>query len=1080
MSAPFRPLHRFCLSLCLLLLSASAGCADDSSPGPVINDEDALGSGDDFIRNPSSFVSAAGAVGEQTSNRGDGSLDSGAPSEDAGTGGGTRTVEEGDIYRVLADQKILNLNSYRGLQVIDIANLDEPTVLSRLPITGTPVEMYVVGDRAFVLMNNWRGYYGNRNDIRVETQEGGLVMSVDLSDPLHPVELGRAFVPGFIQTSRLTRDGNVAALYVAANEYGNFEQADGSVQWENRTVLKSFDVSGAAILPKSELNLGGYVAALQATTEALLVSRFSWSASTPNSTVSVVDISDPAGNMVEGDEVEVSGQVWNKYNMDLYEGVLRVVSGRTWGGGTNANHVQTWNATDLGNLTPIDEATFGDGQQLFASLFLGNKAFFVTYLRVDPFHAFEVAPDGIITERAEYIVSGWNNYFRPVFNDSRLIGIGMNDVGGTTMAVSLYDIDDLSNPEPLVARDEVSADNSWSEAAWDDRAFSVLEDVVSVEGSGGATETGLVLLPYSGWDAAYTTYQSAVQIFTFSNNTLTRRGVMNEGNPVRRSFLAADDTTANLGEEELSLYDIADPNNPSELGRVELAPNATGSLVFGDYGVRLIDNGAASWWYASRGVRPDARVEIVPLASGIDLGAAVATFDVPSGAQLERVGDLLVVVSAAYESLAEYPYYSTTTTLKAFDLSDPTAPLALGTLETDAIPSDTYGGYWGGPGMVDCMDCGRGWYGTSLLSRTHATSKALTFVRSVQEQESLGMVHSCSSYPSSSVSSGCSTEDLAGCEWFSGGRNCNTYEDGDTVCTGAYYRCGYDADSSYSCTEIDASEVTVTTSCYDNEQFRYWNRYRAFVVNFEQPSDPVLEPVIEMPASEEGVSTIAEGDKVYYSYKEPYEVDGDPRPYARYFFRTIDLADPSAPTLSAAVNVPGQVLDASGDYLFTQDTVYGEAIVETSLARVRMFEGRAYLMNRRRLTDQQVEAVKLDGRGQLLVSHRDSWWSTVSSSGSSMQKLSIFDTALTPLASVEVDAWATLSGAQDGRALFQVPGGLLVVNLDAPANPYPQAYFPTAGWPQKIDIAGDRAYFAAGRYGIYDFDLNTYNLLPLL
>jgi hypothetical protein len=475
-------------------------------------------------------------------------------------------------------------------------------------------------------------------------------------------------------------------------------------------------------------------------------------------------------------------------------------------------------------------------------------------------------------------------------------------------------------------------------------------------------------------------------------------------------------------------------------------------------------------------------VEIVPLSAGIDLGAAVATLDVPSGAQLERVGNLLVVVSAAYESLPEYPYYSTTTTLKAFDLSNPTAPLALGTLETDAIPADTYGGYYGGPGMVDCIDCGRGWYGTSLLSRTHATSKALTFVRSTQEQESLGMVHTCNSYPTATASSGCSSEDLASCEWLSGGRTCNTNEAGETVCTGAYYRCGYDADSSYSCTEVDAAEVAVSTSCYDNEQFRYWNRYRAFVVNFAQPSNPVLEPVLEMSSGEEGVATVAEGDTLYYSYKVPYDVEGDPRPYARYFFRKLDLSQPSAPILSAGVNVPGQVLDVSGDYLFTQDTVYGDAIIETSLARVRLFEGSAYLMNRLRLPDQQVEAVQLDGRGNLLVSHRDSWWSTVTSggTGSDMQKLSIYDVSLRELASVNVDAWATLSGAQDGRALFQVPGGLMVVNLDAPANPFPQAYFPTAGWPQKIDIAGDRAYFAAGRYGIYDFDLNTYNLLPLL
>ena len=1063
----------------LIALLLHAGCAADENDTAVLNGEETLGSGDDFIRNPNSFLSAEGTAGEQTSNRGDESADAGAPSDNADAGDTSRTVEEGDIYRVLEGGKILNLNAYRGLQVIDIADVAAPEVVSRLPVTGTPVEMYVVGDRALVLMNNWRGYYGNRTDIHVETVEGGLVLEVDLSDPLHPVEVDRAFVPGFIQTSRLTRVGEVAALYVAANEYGNFLQADGSTQWENRTVLKSFDVSGDAIAEKSELNLGGYVAALQATTEALLVSRFSWTDATPRSTVSVVDISDPAGQMVAGDEVEVQGQVWNKYNMDLYEGVLRVVSGRTWDGVTNANHVETWNATDLSNLVPIDDASFGDGQQLFASLFLGNKAFFVTYLRTDPFHAFEVAPDGTITERSEYIVSGWNNFFRPVVDDSRLIGIGMNDQGGTTMAVSLYDIEDLTNPEPLLAREEVSADNSWSEAAWDDRAFSVLEDVVSVPGPGGVTETGLVLLPYSGWDSGYTTYQSAVQIFTFSGGTLTKRGVMRESNPVRRSFLANGETTGNLGEEQLSLYNTTDPDAPSELGRVELAPNATSALIFGDYGVRLIDNGAASWWYASRGVRPDARVEVVPLAEGIDLGAAVATFEVPSGAQLERVGDLLVVVSGAYESIATYPYYGGTTTLKAVDMSNPAAPVEVGSLETDEIPADTYGGWWGGPGVADCMDCGGFWYGNSLLSRTHATSTALTFIRPVQEQESLGMVHTCYSYPTNAPSDRCSGPDLSGCSWYSGGISCSTYEDGDTVCTGTYYLCAYDADGNYSCEERSEDEVAVTTNCYDNEQFRYWSRYRAFVVNFGTPSNPVLEPALEMPVSEEGVSTIAEGDAIYYSFKVPAEVSGDPRPYARYFVRKIDLADPSAPQVGAPVNVPGQVLDVAGDYLYTQDTVYGDTIIETSLARVRMFEGSAYLMNRRRLTDQQVEAVQLDGRGHLLVSHRDSWWSTVSSA-SSMQKLSIFDAALNPLSTVDVDAWATLGGAKDGRALFQVPGGLLVVNLDAPTYPYPQSYFPTATWPQKLEIAGDRAYFAAGRFGIYDFDLNTYNLLPLL
>ena len=85
----YAPLDRFKLlgsSLLALLLAVTTGCADDSDQTPIVNDEDALGSGADFVRNPSSFVSAEGAAGEQTSNRGDGSLDSGAPSEDAGAG----------------------------------------------------------------------------------------------------------------------------------------------------------------------------------------------------------------------------------------------------------------------------------------------------------------------------------------------------------------------------------------------------------------------------------------------------------------------------------------------------------------------------------------------------------------------------------------------------------------------------------------------------------------------------------------------------------------------------------------------------------------------------------------------------------------------------------------------------------------------------------------------------------------------------------------------------------------------------------------------------------------------------------
>ncbi len=76
-----------------------------------------------------------------------------------------------------------------------------------------------------------------------------------------------------------------------------------------------------------------------------------------------------------------------------------------------------------------------------------------------------------------------------------------------------------------------------------------------------------------------------------------------------------------------------------------------------------------------------------------------------------------------------------------------------------------------------------------------------------------------------------------------------------------------------------------------------------------------------------------------------------------------------------------------------------------------------------------------------------------------------------------MDSWARLRGATGDRALFQVPGGLLLMSLAEPTAPRMQAYFPTRGWPSEILFEGTDIRFAAGRYGIYSFDATTENLL---
>src|SRR5690242_7395843 len=108
---------------------------------------------------------------------------------------------------------------------------------------------------------------------------------------------------------------------------------------QSRTVLKSFDVSGESLVARTELDLGGYVQDVQATTDVMMVARYDYTPNETRSRVALVDISRPDGTMVLGDEIGAAGVVQNKFNLDIHDGVLRVVSGSNWNGTTN--HLET-------------------------------------------------------------------------------------------------------------------------------------------------------------------------------------------------------------------------------------------------------------------------------------------------------------------------------------------------------------------------------------------------------------------------------------------------------------------------------------------------------------------------------------------------------------------------------------------------------------------------------------------------------------------------------------------------------------------------------------------------------------------
>jgi hypothetical protein len=1080
-----------CFSLAFLSFSvAMGGCADDDErfsiqPDPKIG--------------ATAFISASSTLGQRYVGP---RADAGGADESTNGGGGEvpRTIEEGDIYRVLDGGLVLNLNAYRGLQVIDVSDPSAPEVIGALRISGTPVECYVRNDQAIVLMNDWYGYAGGIDSAVVSREQGGVVLMVDLSDPTQPALLDRQVLAGSIMTSRLAR-GSSDILYLAASLWRLYD--GNAVASGDRTIVQSLALSGDSINLVSELDLGGYVADIQATPSALLVARNTWSPETGDyaSLVGLVDITSPDGVMTLGTDIAVAGRVKSQFNMDLRENILRVVSEGDWT--DRQNHLETFDVSDITDPIAVDSDTFGEGESLFATLFVDNdKGFFVTYFRQDPFHAFEIGPDGIAVEKNAFIVSGWNDFFRSIFGDTRLLGVGIDDAFGTRkLSLSLYDTTDLENPEPLIARSAASLDSAWSEANWDHRAFSVLEGAVAVEAESDSTvlETGLVLLPYSGWSEDG--YQSGVQLFTFSETTLTARGLMPQDVPVRRSFLTDDDIAASLSDVNLSLHDISDPDAPALLGTVDIAPNYPEIDIYGNgttrYGLRHRESAGWNWW--GKNTPPAGLAEVVSLESDPDIAPALATFEVPPGASITKVGDLAVVMSSSWILNDSDPKGGAwQTTIAVWDLGDPMTPIKRGDLVTRELPPYWSGWYYG---MMrpeaDCLGCGGG-YGIS--PRGTVVGQSIAFLEGIYESAPAGFQRYCvttppsfgdgtvepdpkpdgASTPADPRSAASAGEDGV---YYTGRIECMSQDEGPETCYGAIYACtGFEVD----CVPVEKPlDIGAQRECREDATYRYWTRWVVHVLDLSNPEEPAVADPIKLPEVEEGVGVIGAGSTLWVSTREPVSLADDGRAYVRYWARAVDLEAPSEPEIGPKLNVPGQLLAVDGDTLYLHDFAYDSDHIESAISKAVVEGDVARLVARHRVDNRQVESVMLDGAGHVLLSHGPVYWwygYDVAESGTDEaweSRLTVLDTEdLTELSTTTIANWSMLRWGGAGRAIFQVPGGLLVMNLDDPTTPYPQVFFSVSAWPEEVIVDGRRIYLAGGLFGLYVLDLDAFDMLP--
>lgn len=608
------------------------------------------------------------------------------------------------------------------------------------------------------------------------------------------------------------------------------------------------------------------------------------------------------------------------------------------------NHLETFDFSDADNPTLVDTVSFAAGEALFGTVFVDGKAIASTELigtvfadskaiastelimQGDPQFAFAIGADGSISLESEFSFSGRNTAFQPVFDGSRLIGVG-SDYGGefANAAVRLYEIDDLTQSNPLIARATPDMQLSNSPVFSDRRACFIEENASAAIGADGTPETGLVLLPLYGTISSGDEVSIlGTQIFTFSENTLTARGMMRQFNVPDRTFIDENASTAvNFTDRYIHTFDISDPDAPSELGFASLVKNYSAFYLFEGFGVRIE---GSSYLPAPEGMTDEewamqeCEAQVIPLSSDVNAVEPTASVRIPCAVGYRKVGNLILGVVVGAASGADGP------SLLVIDVEDPSSPRVASIAGSEAV--------------ADSL--------TFLKPESLGLDRAVVYVRNsniddldIQEAVDVGVACGMST-PSSSCREG--TNWVEGCDFVEGYAVCMAQGGDPEFCTSDGAECTVRDGLAQDCTKIDILEDRSAMTCSDYSFQRHSTRVSLEVLDLTDPSRPLELGPTELRITDGGgdVTAVADGSahsSIWISYQEKEDVPGDSRPYVRFYAQRIDLSVPAAPVMEEPLNVPGRVIEANGDTLITEDAVYGNKGIDFALHRVSIQNG---------------------------------------------------------------------------------------------------------------------------------------------
>ena len=344
-------------------------------------------------------------------------------------------------------------------------------------------ELYIYGTKIIAIGTAWgdgQGMVYKTYDLEYERIDGDTAASddvsaedsrikttisiIDISDPTSPKEIKSHTQSGSFNTSRL-RDGYLYTFtedsYYSTTPYEKSKPesyiptADGSTvtpdrikragddDTNNYMVMTSIDLASPESFTDTMAVLGGG-ATYYVSTENIYISRipdnyYSMGNDTVKTTLSKFSYKN--GHMEKIADAKFRGVISDSYYMHEYQGNLNFLytsfdfrTGET----VNGLCIVDEKLEKLGELRNIAR-----GEQIYASYYMDNMAYFVTYRNTDPVFAVDISDPTKPEYKSELKLPGYSEYLHSLGDDT-LIGIGYgaakNSDWDDTTKISLMEI----------------------------------------------------------------------------------------------------------------------------------------------------------------------------------------------------------------------------------------------------------------------------------------------------------------------------------------------------------------------------------------------------------------------------------------------------------------------------------------------------------------------------------------------------------------------------------------------------------------------------------------------------------------